>query len=202
MRRGSGITLLTVIGVLLAAVTAFGVNSRVLDAKAASVLGSASQLLPAEQAAADAAASEPVQSATPASTGVEGADPVSPTAGPQDPGSAPVAAAEPDSGQGGTATSGTSNASGDAARPAGAGGPRSVITSVHTGGRVSPASVPSSKPSRSHTDEPENSGRPTSSSHTENHGSTSPTPSSSEHHDGGSGSGSGSGGGGSHPSDD
>ncbi len=197
MRRGSSITLFTVIGVLLAAVTAFGVNSRVLDAKAASVLGSASQLLPAEQAAADAAASDPGQSPAPAPTGAEGADPVSPTSGPQDPGSAPVAAAEPDSGQGSTADSGSATTSGDATRPAGAGGPHSVITTVHTGGHASPVSVPSSKASRSHTAEQEHSGRATSSAHPEDHGSISPTPTSSEHHDGGGGSG-----GGPHPSDD
>jgi hypothetical protein len=193
MRRGSGITLLTVLGVLLAAGTAFGVNSRVFDAQGASILGSASQLLPADSVS-DSPGSGSTSSQSPVPTNSEGAGPVAagPTAGPQDPVNAPASAV----GNGQT----TTNVTVDATPPAGAGGPQKVtalrVTATPTARPTAPSGS-TSRPTRTRSPEPDHSGG-SSSGHSDGHGSRSPSPTSSESHDGSGGSG----GGGSHPADD
>jgi hypothetical protein len=195
MRRGSGITVLTVLGVLLATGTAFGVNSRVFEAQGASILGSASQLPPADSTGSSSG-SGTTGSADPVSTAAEGSGPVAagPTAGPQDPVNTPVAAV----GNGQT----TTNVTVDAAAPAGAGGPQKVTALRVTGAPTARATTPpgsTTRPTRTRTPEPDHSGG-SSSGHSDGHGSRSPSPTSSESHDGSGGSGSG--GGGSHPADD
>lgn len=198
MKRGGGVTLLTVVGVLLAAGTAFGVNSRVLSSSASVALGSASQLLPAEQAGDAGATGQSEAPSGTASEGLDGSVTPAPSGGPEDPSAAPVTAADP--------AQTTSTDLGASAAPVGAGGPGKVTT-LRVGGsssRPSPSSTPTASPTprRTHSPEPQQSDH-SSASHSDGHGSRTPTPSptQSDHHDGG-GSGSGSGGPSPRPSDD
>ncbi|MBI1376548.1 MAG: hypothetical protein GC157_03570 [Frankiales bacterium] len=178
----SGVTLLTVAGVLGASVVAYGINTELLAPPSYFSTQSSAQVLPADRPGSPS-------SADPAGTGADGAGPeageasglaVGPTPSPAGPGA-----------QGGSSGDGSSAGSGN--RPAGVVGPRATQAlrpqAVRGGGsstrpRTSTHAPESGYPWYGHHRSGSASPSPTE---THDHESSSPSPSSTGEHSGGGG---------------